>query len=124
MKNLLLIFGFSFLISCSHKSYVLCYEKEYVSRPLALNQNNFWNLKLDSVIVFNRQHIHEVNELFRKMQLDNGDFSVSYCLITKNKHSDNDTLYADYFFKYWKTKDINYFDSTGKLKTLLTPYIN
>jgi hypothetical protein len=54
MKKYLLLFIFPFVISCSHKTYVLYYEKEEISRPLSMNVNNFWSLDLDSVSVIDR----------------------------------------------------------------------
>jgi hypothetical protein len=124
MKNYLLLFIFPLFISCSHKTYVLYYEKEEVSRPLALNANDFWTLNLDSVSVINRQEIIGIDRLLKKMAYDKGDFSVSYSLILKKRHSQNDTMYADYFFKYWKRNNINYEDESEKLRVLLFPYLN
>jgi len=124
MKNYLLLFIIPFLVSCSYKTYVLYYEKEEISRPLALSANNFWTLNLDSVSVINRQINKGIDKHLKKMVYDEGDFSVSYSLIIKKRHSQNDTLYADYFFKYWRTNNINYEDASQKLRVLLFPYLN
>jgi hypothetical protein len=89
-----------------------------------MNVNNFWSLDLDSVSVINRQKIKSIDKHLKKMVSDEGDFSVSYSLIIKKRHSQNDTLYADYFFNYWKTNNIYYEDASEKLRGLLFPYLN